>query len=112
MYATEVDVRRLGGFKFPVELEMTFDNGDRVHMTWDGQELWKKFTIVKPSRLVSATIDPDHKIPLDINFTNNSKTIKPETLGANKLSVRMLFWMQSLFDQPEFLNLLSFFTSF
>ena len=43
------------------------------------------------------------------NFTNNSKVVEPAAAGINKLSVRWLFWMQFLLDQPEFLNLFSFF---
>ena len=111
MYRSEVDVRRLGTFKFPVELEMVFENGEKVRDHWDGQELWKKFKFDKPSRLVSATVDPDHKIVLDVNYTNNSKTLESQTLGVNKLSVRFLFWVQFLFDQPDFLNAFSFLQS-
>ena len=72
---------------------------------WDGQGLWKKFRYLRPARLVSATVDPEKKIPLDINLTNNSKTIKKQRLGVNKLMARLLFWMQFLMDQPEFMNL-------
>ncbi|MCI0695882.1 M1 family metallopeptidase [candidate division KSB1 bacterium] len=107
MYESGVNVRRLGTFKFPVEMVATFDNGEKVREKWDGQELWKKFTYLKPSKLVSATVDPDFKIPLDLNYTNNSKAVKGSSLGVNKLSVRWLFWLQFLLDQPEFMNLLS-----
>jgi hypothetical protein len=107
MYESGVNVRRLGTFKFPVEVVATFANGEKVRETWDGQELWKKFHYIKPVKLVSATVDPDHEIVLDVNFTNNSKAVAPSHRGLNKLSVRWLFWMQFLLDQPEFLNLFS-----
>jgi hypothetical protein len=104
MYESGVNVRRLGTFKFPVEIVATFANGEKVRESWDGQELWRKFRYVKPAKLVSAAVDPESKIVLDVNFTNNSKTVEPSDLGVNKLSVRWLFWMQFLLDQPEFLN--------
>jgi len=107
MYESGVYVRRLGAFKFPVEVVATFDNGEKVREKWDGQELWKKITYMKPNKLVSATVDPDNKIPLDINYTNNSKAVKGSSLGVNKLSARWLFWMQFLLDQPEFMNVFS-----
>jgi len=107
MYENTVSIRRLGAFKFPVEIVTTFGNGEKVRESWDGKELWKKFRYVKPVKLVSATVDPDNKIPLDVNFTNNSKAIEASTLGINKLSARWLFWMQFLLDQPEFTNLFS-----
>ncbi len=105
MYYSEVKIRRVGTFKFPVEIEVTFENGEKICEQWDGKGLWKKFRYVKPTKLVSATVDPDDKIPIDINFTNNSRTIKKQSKGINKLAVRFLFWMQFLLDQPEFLNL-------
>ncbi len=107
IYESGVNVRRIGAFKFPVEMVATFGNGEKVREKWDGQELWKKFTYVKPNKLVSATVDPENKIPLDLNYTNNSKAVEGSGLGVNKLSARWLFWMQFLLDQPEFMNLFS-----
>ncbi len=105
MYESGVNVRRLGAFKFPVEVVAVFENGEKVRETWDGQELWKKFRYLKPAKLVSATVDPENKIVLDMNFTNNSKALDASSLGVNKLSARLLFWMQFLLDQPEFTSL-------
>jgi hypothetical protein len=105
MYYSGVDIRRTGDFRFPVEIEITFESGEKIHEQWGGQELWKKFRYTKPTKLVSATIDPDNKIPIDINFTNNSRTIEHHSKGVNKLAIRFLFWMQLLLDQPEFLNI-------
>ncbi|MBI4809899.1 MAG: M1 family metallopeptidase [Ignavibacteriales bacterium] len=108
LYLNIVKVRRLGAFKFPLELEMVFENGEKIRERWDGQELWMKYRYIKSTKLVSATVDPDYKIPLDINLINNSKTIEHQTLGVNKLAVRFLFWVQFILDQPEFLNLYTF----
>lgn len=107
-YTSEVFVRRLGQFKFPVEMVATFENGEKVRETWDGQDTWHKFSFVKPTKLASATIDPENKIVLDLNYTNNSKMVEPSSLGVNKLSARYLFWMQFLLEQPEWIALPSF----
>ncbi len=104
LFYSGVNIRRLGEFKFPVEVEVIFANGETVRETWDGKDSWKKFRYTKPTKLVSATVDPDGKIPLDISLTNNSRTVKKQRLGVNKLSSRWLFWMQFLLDQPELLN--------
>ncbi len=108
LYASEVHVRRLGQFKFPVEMVATFENGEKVRETWDGQETWHKFRFMKPTKLVSATIDPESKIVLDLNYTNNSKRVASSSLGVKKLSARYLFWMQFLLEQPEWIALPSF----
>lgn len=112
LYESGVNIRRLGDFKFPVEVLVTFANGENVRENWDGQELWKKFRYTKPTKLVSATVDPEGKIPLDVNYTNNSKMVEKSSLGANKLGVRSLFWVQFLLDQPQSLNWLSRLVSF
>lgn len=110
-YLTDVFVRRLGTFTFPVEVEISFENGEKIREHWDGKELWKKYRYTKPAKLVYATVDPDNKIPLDVNLTNNSKTLEKQTVGLAKLSVRFLFWLQFLLEQPEFMNLFTFFPS-
>jgi len=107
LYYSGVNIRRLGSFKFPVDIEVVFANGDTIYEHWDGQALWKKYRYIKPTKLVSATVDPDQKILLDVNFTNNSRTVKAHNKGINKLAARFMFWMQFLLDQPEFLNLFS-----
>lgn len=107
MYATQVKVRRLGDFRFPVEVEFVFEDGESVRENWNGQGYWKKFEFEKPAKLLYATVDPDRKILLDICFANNSRTVKKQRLGVNKLSARWMFWLQSLLDQPDLLNLLS-----
>ncbi|OQX82957.1 hypothetical protein B6D60_11300 [candidate division KSB1 bacterium 4484_87] len=106
-YESKVYVRRLGDFVFPVEVEMVFDNGDTIRENWDGKGYWKKFTYVKPAKLVFATVDPDNKILLDINLVNNSKTRKKSSAGINKITSKWLFLIQSFLDEPELLNLFS-----
>ena len=106
MYYSVVSLRRLGSFTFPVEVEIVFANRDTIRENWDGKDLWKKFYYTKSAELVSATVDPQRKILLDVNFTNNSRNIKAQRLGVNKLAARWLFWMQFLLDQPGFLRLM------
>ena len=97
-YTNEVSIRRLGEFRFPVEIEIIFEDGEVIREDWDGQELWKKFTYRRPVRLSSATVDPDKKIPLDVSYTNNSRTFEPRALGINKVAARWTFWWQCILD--------------
>lgn len=84
MYLSVVKVRRLGEFRFPVEIEMVFDDGEKLREKWDGQDIWKEFRYVKPKKLVSATVDPDKKIPLDLNWQNNTRTAEQPPLEKKK----------------------------
>ena len=98
LYESEVGIRRLGDFRFPVEIEIAFEDGETLRESWDGQELWTKLKFVRPARLSSATVDPDKKIPLDRSYTNNSRTLELHQLGVNKVVTRWTFWWQCLLD--------------
>jgi hypothetical protein len=106
MYYSGVNLQRMGEFIFPVELEVRFEDGETIRETWDGKSVWKKFRYTRPSKLVSAEIDPERKVNLDINYTNNSMTVEPRGNGMVKLSARMLFWSQFLLEQPDILTIL------
>ena len=97
-YQNEIRVRRLGAFQFPVELEIVFEDGETIREAWDGRELWQRFRYVRTTQLVSATVDPERKIPLDVNYTNNSRTLEKQRLEINQISRRWLFLWQCLLD--------------
>ena len=109
LFESGFTVRRLGDFIFPVTIEVVFSDGETIRENWDGEADWQKFSYIKSAEIVSATVDPDHHLVMDVNFTNNSRAIEPHNSGANKLSARWLFWMQFLLDQPELLNLMTIF---
>ncbi|HUT53454.1 MAG TPA: hypothetical protein VM658_08690, partial [bacterium] len=71
MYESVVKVRRLGGFQFPVEVEMWFADGETVRESWDGQDTWIEYRCLKPAKLIKAVADPDRKITADLNYKNN-----------------------------------------
>jgi hypothetical protein len=106
-YTSEVDLRRLGTFIFPVEVSILFDDGTLRRVEWDGKDPWKKLTFYRKSRVISAMVDPDRHNLLDVNMTNNSKTVGVQRSGVTRLSTRFLFWLQTIFDQPELLNFLT-----
>ncbi len=93
-YLSEVLVRRLGEVKIPVEVLIVFENGRLVREQWDGQYRWKKFIFKEPYRIVKAVVDPEFKLVLDINRTNNSMMIKPNRLAALKWVSNWLIWIQ------------------
>jgi hypothetical protein len=104
-YLNHVWVRRLRGFTFPVTVEIVFDDGETIRETWDGQEIFKKYRYTRQAKVVSATVDPDRLVPLDVNYTNNSRTREPEGTGVAKIMIRALFWVQFLLEQPDIANL-------
>jgi len=90
-----VVVRRLGDGVFPVDVQVTFENGDEVTEHWDGDGRWREFTYVKPTAVRSAVVDPERQLLLDVNFTNNSRTREPRAAdAATKWSLKWLVWLQ------------------
>ena len=104
LYETRVVVRRLQDGVLPVEVLLKFENGEEVREVWDGQELWKLYRAVKPSKLAYAAVDPERKLLLDINYTNNSQRLKSRArLPALKWASKWMIWLQ------DWLNTLAFF---
>jgi hypothetical protein len=81
-----VGLHRKGDFVFPVELELKFDDGSTVHENWDGVDRWTRYTYVKKAQLVSAEIDPQHRVWLDKDFFNNSYVVASHGAANLKLS--------------------------
>jgi hypothetical protein len=97
-YTSSVWIHRKDDFVFPVEVQIKFDNLESVREHWDGRDRWVKYTYQKRAKIVSAEIDPDHKIFLDRNDFNNSHTEKAHKAPARKLTNYWTF-LNQLFSQ-------------
>jgi hypothetical protein len=96
VYRSNVWLQRREDFVMPVEVEVKFDNGEKVREHWDGVSRWTSFTYEKKAKVESAEIDPDHKIQLDRNDFNNSYIAEANKKPAYKVSNYWLFitqWM-------------------
>ena len=94
VYRSEVTVRRLGEAKVPVDVLVVFEDGQEIREVWDGLYRWKKYIYQRPSRIKKAVVDPEFKLVLDINRSNNSKKIKPNRLAPLKWVSNWLGWLQ------------------
>jgi hypothetical protein len=97
-YRTLAVVRRYGEAIFPVDVRVTFVDGTHVVEHWDGVERWHLYTYERAQPAVSAEADPEHVLLLDINRTNNSRTLAPlDAAGpkaATKWSLKWMVWLQ------------------
>jgi hypothetical protein len=96
VYRSYVWVQRKGDFVMPVDVEIKFENGEKVREHWDGASRWTKFVYEKKSKVESAELDPDHKIQIDRNDFNNSFKVEPDGKPAFKLTNYWLFATQWL----------------
>jgi hypothetical protein len=93
-YVSSVVVHRKGDFVFPVVVQVKFDNGETIREHWDGQDRWRRFTWRKKAELISAEIDPDHTIPLDRDWFNNSWRRDPDRRATAKIAGYWMLWTQ------------------
>jgi hypothetical protein len=96
VYRSYVFLQRKEDFVMPVDVEIKFDNGEKVREHWDGVNRWTKFMYEKKAKVESAEIDPDHKIQLDRNDFNNSFTREEPAKAHSKLMNYWLFATQWL----------------
>jgi hypothetical protein len=64
-------VRRHGTLSFPVEVELALADGSRTRVAWDGQGDVMRIPYQGKTALRAAVVDPDHKVLLDDDLTNN-----------------------------------------
>jgi len=96
-FRTAVVVRRYGEATFPVDVVTTFENGEQIKETWDGQERRAIYQYERPVKGATVQVDPDRVLLLDVAYTNNSRTLTPSSGKASlKWSLAWMVWLQDL----------------
>jgi len=97
-YRTTVVARRYGEATFPIDVRVTFADGQQAVEHWDGQDRWRQYTYDRAERAVTAEADPEHVLLLDVNATNNSRALGPRgelgTKAATTWSLKWMIWLQ------------------
>jgi hypothetical protein len=93
-----VTVSRRGDVAMPVDVVLRFDGGRTYRSSWDGEGRWKKFRVGGGPKLLEAVVDPNEKILLDLDRTNNGRLSTPDRRAASRWTARAVFWMQNLID--------------
>jgi hypothetical protein len=119
LFENEVIVRRVGEAWFPVELLVTLQDGSKIFFKpesikdgaieyrrqdpggewlerWPLNERWKKFKFSTTAEIQAVQLDPNNKVQLDANLTNNSKTETPAIGAAVRWTAGATFWLQTL----------------
>jgi hypothetical protein len=96
VYRSTVWLQRKGDFVMPVEVQIIFDNGEKIREHWDGQNRWTKFSYEKKAKVESAEIDPDHTVLLDRNLFKEARLTEANEKPARKLGTYWMFVTQWL----------------
>jgi hypothetical protein len=96
LYTSRVLIRRPGTVVFPVDILLRYEGRAPERVSWDGQARWKELTRTGPHRLLSAELDPDRRIALEVSRLNSARRIEPSARVATTWSARWMFWVQNL----------------
>ena len=94
VYRSYVWLQRKEDFVMPVEVEIKFENGEKLREHWDGVSRWTRFVYERKSKVESAEIDPDHKVHINRNNFDRSYIVEGNGKPAHKLSNYWLFVTQ------------------
>jgi hypothetical protein len=93
-FESEVVVRRAGGLRAPVAIEVRFEGGARVVERWDGAAAWRRFVYVRPQRAIGVRIDPRGLLPLEWDVSNNARALGSDHRAGARFGAKVLLWLQ------------------
>ncbi len=104
-YRSTVFVRRWGEAVFPIDVKVTFSDGEEVLESWDGRDRWVRFDYTRDAKVQKVEVDPEHKLVLDVNPVNNSWVRKSKAkIAATKWASKWMLWLQNLMEFFAFLS--------
>jgi len=87
-------VLRHGTLELPVQIELAFDDGHRERREWNGEGTRYTVNCRGPAKLIGVTVDPEHRVLLDDDLTNNAAGNADQ--GAPRSLERLLYWSELL----------------
>jgi hypothetical protein len=91
-YVGRVVVYRHGSLELPVDIELVCEDGSRLYRHWDGHGFTHNVDYAGPSRIEGVSVDPEHRVLLEDDLTNNWYTNK--TVRAPRVLERALYAAQ------------------
>jgi aminopeptidase N len=90
-----VVVARQGDLSIPTEVLVTFADGSTVLERWDGQETERTFSYAGRPPVRSAEVDPERKLKLDLQWSDNGQSRKLDVSPWLALVSRLLYNLQN-----------------
>jgi hypothetical protein len=94
-FQTEVIVENLGTMRLPSTILLRFEDGTETSEPWPAERRFLVIDRVTPSKLVSAEVDPGHRLLLDVDWCNNGRTVERNADAARRFDAAALFWIES-----------------
>ena len=88
-------VLRQGNLIIPTEVLITFADGSTRLEPWDGKQASMTFTYPDRPTLLSAEVDPEHKLVVDLSWFDNGLARRLEAQSWLALVIRMFYQLQN-----------------
>ncbi len=98
-----IRLERKGSMILPSTVRITWEDGSEEDFIWDGRQTIEDINFRNRRKIVSAYLDPEHLLTLDIDFNNNSFTLTPKKDALLKYAERTIFWVQNILQASSFL---------
>jgi hypothetical protein len=96
-FRSTVTVAR-NGARAPEVLLVKFADGSSERLTWDDDRRWARYVFTKPSKVVSAELDPAGTMNLDANKINNSYAVKADHAATHRWVSDIAAALQGLYS--------------
>jgi aminopeptidase N len=99
-YLGSVVVARRGNLTFPVDVELTSEDGSTQRIHWNGEGDAARFAYAGTSPLRAAVVDPDDRVLLDASRRNNFESAPAAARSrAPRTAERLLYWAELALQQ-------------
>jgi len=85
------------GAPVPQLLRVTYADGSHEDVRWDDDHRWARFVFTRPTKVVSAELDPEQKILLDANKLNDSRTVKSNPSASRRWTADVAAVLQTFY---------------
>jgi hypothetical protein len=96
-FATEVLVENRGTMRLPARIRLRYADGTEQWEAWPAERRFLTIERTTPSRLVAAEVDPFHTLLLDVDWTNNGRTVERHRELERRFEAAALFWIEGAF---------------
>jgi hypothetical protein len=86
------------GVPAPEWLRVNYADGTHETVLWNDDRRWARFDFIKPSKVVSAELDPDAHNYLDTDRLNNSLTTKPDGAASRRWTADVAAVLQTFYS--------------
>jgi len=96
-WRSTVTVRRYGAAA-PQTLRLTYADGSHEDLPWNDHRRWARFVVTKPTKVVSAELDPQQTVYLDANKLNDSYATKANGAASRRWAADAAALLQNLYS--------------